>query len=121
MNKDSQIEEKIANIVFKYGVGMVADQTALSMGALNAEMAEQTQGKKTADAIKELTTLLNTEIEKVQFTSEEIMWLEHASRAWSAQITKETHNDWFDLQRSVLAKVKSLSPKKQDLDKKETE
>jgi hypothetical protein len=51
-------EDEIRRIIFEYGVGMVADEAALFMGSLSPEDAQKSQGKKTAETIDKVMSLL---------------------------------------------------------------
>ena len=43
---------------------------------------------------------------ELTLTSEEVMFVEHAIRAWRKQAAKDTHNDWMKLSSSVMQKLK---------------
>jgi hypothetical protein len=98
MNKDSQIEERINKILGKY----FPDEMDSSMLHPNH-----------SEAFKELSTLLNTEIEKER---EKTIWCFLGEMDKPTKQTEEFLKKWH-----LKLRKKFQLPKKQDLDKKETE
>lgn len=55
---------------------------------------------------KIITPFVPDNTREISLSSEEVMFLEHAIRAWRNQASKDTHEDWMKLSSSVMRKLK---------------